>query len=501
MNEKKKAYGVLPEVGPMRLYDYEIACGSSRSLETNVQEFPDEYMIDVKKLGVLKDQGMVGCCVGCVMSSLAEVFKIIEDYGDDIPDDVWNELLKNHFVDYEFSEGWAYGGLRDTSDIYWGMYPSRALELWRKKGQVLKKYFDVLKEMPDMLNSVMQFPELTNKALPYKIKSYTSITYSPQERKDKSIKKALMQKGYGLLAVSPTYFGEGHCIMIVGWNDKNNTYKVKNSWGDYWGDEYGVGEIPKEEIEDVYVVYDEEIQHPFVDVKSDDWFAKDVKNMYFAGLMNGVSETTFEPLRATTRGEVTALISRIIKMVEERLGLLKKVAQEKKVLNINVDTHIIPMSYNDLPFVDVNNKDWYYNDVQVLYSLGLINGVTNTEFRPNDNVTRAQMATLITRICELVDDKIKNILKACERSNYISKLQSNITGINTLSFIDVITEDGEKKWYYEYILKTCQLGIMQGVSDICFEPEREIIRAEMAAVLNRLSKFIDKRIQFTNEVL
>ena len=42
---------------------------------------------------------------------------------------------------------------------------------------------------------------------------------------------------------------------------------------------------------------------------------------------------------------------------------------------------------------------------------------------------------------------------------------------------------------------------MQGVSDICFEPERDIIRAEMAVVLNRLSKFIDKRIQFTNEGL
>lgn len=500
MNEYAKKYGVLPEIEPMRLYDYEIACGG-RSLETNVQEFPNEHIIDIKKMGVLKDQGAVGCCVGCVMSSLAEVFKLIEDYGDDIPDEIWNELFKNHFIEYEFSEGWAYGGLRETSETYWGMYPARALEQWRKKGQIPKKYFDVLKEMPDMLESVMQFPELAKKASPYKIKSYTLINYSSQEKKDKCIKEALMQNGYGLLAISPTYFGECHCIMIVGWNDKNNTYKVKNSWGEFWGDENGVGEIPKKDIQAVYVVYDEEIQPPFVDVKIDDWFAKDVKNMYFAGLMTGVSATSFEPFRVTTRGETSALISRVIKMVEERLELLKKVAQEKEVLNINVDTHIVPMSYKDLPFIDIDNEDWYYNDIQILYSLGLISGVTDIEFKPNDNITRAQMATLITRVCELIDSKIKEVLKACERSVYISELKENITGIDKLVFTDVFTEDGEEKWHAKYILKTCQLGIMQGVSETLFEPERDIIRAEMAVVLNRLSKFVDKRIQFTNETL
>lgn len=498
MNEQEKNYGVLPEVEPMRLYDYEIACGG-RSLESNIQEFPEKYIIDVKKMGVLKDQGTIGCCVGCVMSSLAEVFKLIEDYGKDIPEDIWNELVRNHFIGYEFSEGWAYGGLREITETHWGMYPSRALEQWRKKGQILKKYFDVLKEMPEMIDSIVQFPELAQKALPYRIKNYTSINYSLQTKKDKCIKEALMQNGYGLLAIAPTYFGEGHCIMIVGWNDKNNAYIVKNSWGPYWGNSYGVGEIPKEEIAGVYVIYDEELQSPFVDVKQDDWFAKDVKNMYFAGLINGVSETLFEPFRVTTRAEVSAIISRVIKMVEERLMLLKKVAQEKKVLHMNIDTHIIPNSYKTLPFIDVNKEDWYYNDIQVLYSLGLINGVTDIQFKPNDNITRAQMATLITRICDLIDTKIKEVLKACECDIYISQLQNNFTNISELMFTDVFTEDGEEKWYTKYILNTCQLGIMQGISDTLFEPERDINRAEMAVVLNRLSKFVDKRIQFTNE--
>lgn len=498
MDIKEINYGALPEVEPMRVYDYEIACGAPIELVME-QSYPEEYIIDTKKMGVLKNQGTVGCCVSCVMSSLAEVFKLAEDYGENVPEDEWKKLEDNHFINYEFSEGWAYGGLRNTWENYEGMYPSRALEEWRKRGMIPKKYFDVLKEMPDIMESVMQFPELTEKALPYAIKNYTLIEFTSVEKKDVFIKRALMQNGYGLLAVAPNYFGGCHCIMIVGWNDKTKSYKIKNSWGKVWGDKNGVGEIPKNQIQNVYVVYDKELQLPFVDVKTEDWFAKDVKNMYFAGLINGTTSTTFEPLRGTTRGEATALISRVIKMAEERLGLLEKVIQEKRKLTVDINTEIIPKTYKPLPFIDVMSTDWYYNDIQTLYSLGIINGVTDTEFKPNDNITRAQMAALITRVCELIDNKITEILKVCKKTNYISKLTTNITGIDKLLFVDVFTKDGRKEWYYDYILKACQLGILQGVSNTIFEPQRDIIRAEMAAVLNRLSKFIDTRIQFTNE--
>ena len=67
---------------------------------------------------------------------------------------------------------------------------------------------------------------------------------------------------HGLMATSSDYFGGNHCIMIVGWNDKTNCYKIKNSWGRFWGDSNGVAEVPKHEINYVYSVLDEELKIP-----------------------------------------------------------------------------------------------------------------------------------------------------------------------------------------------------------------------------------------------
>ena len=87
-----------------------------------------------------------------------------------------------------------------------------------------------------MNKTVKNFPELAEKANPYKIKSYFSLSYSDAEDKDLAIKDALTRYGVGLVGVSNKYFGGSHCIMVVGWNDKTDSYKIKNSWGDLWGD-------------------------------------------------------------------------------------------------------------------------------------------------------------------------------------------------------------------------------------------------------------------------
>ena len=75
MSEIKKKNGVLPEVEKIRNYDYETACGAVKA----TKEFPEEFEINQRYLGVLKNQEQYNCCVGCVMSSLAEVFEMIEE--------------------------------------------------------------------------------------------------------------------------------------------------------------------------------------------------------------------------------------------------------------------------------------------------------------------------------------------------------------------------------------------------------------------------------------
>lgn len=306
MQDLKMGMGVQKEmVSHIRDWDYETICGAVGT------SFPEEYEIPRENTGTLKNQGTVGACVAEVISQIAE-----------------NWYTKQTGENTEMSEGFIYGALRNEDSTGEGMIVTRALNLWTSIGTLPKKYFDILEEMPEIKKVVAKFPEFYDIASKYKITGYVSLNYTKQ-KKDEAIKSALMKYQYGLVAVSDDYFsGGGHCIQLTGWNDKEDKYKFKNSWGENYGDE-GFAEIPKSEINKVYLPLFEEIKLPFVDVKETDWFYEDVKKMYFAGLMKGTSETTFEPNKPLTRAEAAALFNRQYKETDQRFDIMNKVMVEK----------------------------------------------------------------------------------------------------------------------------------------------------------------------------
>ena len=299
--------GVINEYAtPIRLYDFEMVCGAAED-----NQYPDEYEIPRENTGTLKSQGTVSACVACVISQIAEVLHKV-DFGET----------------EEMSEGYAYGALRNPDSKSEGMLVTTALNYWHKLGIVPKKYLDILTEMPEMKKVVEKFPELAEIAAQHKIGGYSVINYADKNKKDLAIKKALTENERPLLAVSNDYFRESHCIELVGWNDKNNKYKIKNSWGTTYGDK-GFGEIPKDEINQVYVILPQELELPFTDVDKNAWYYKYIKQVYFNGLMKGTSETTFEPERFMTRAEVATLVANILEMVDDRFDNFNKVLNEK----------------------------------------------------------------------------------------------------------------------------------------------------------------------------
>lgn len=464
--------GIQPEVEPIRTYDYERAFGTN--LEEN--NFPSYYILPKDRIGIIKNQGSVGACVGCVMSSLTEVFEKIEAEKD-------GRNLSDE--DVEFSEGWAYGALREAKDNYYGMYTSLALEQWRKKGIVPKKYFNFLEEMPLMRQRVDAFPELYKIAERYRIKSYVSINYANREKRDLAIKEAIYNRKYGLLAASTDYFGEGHCIMLIGWDDKNDRYIFKNSWGEKWSGD-GIGEIPKREVNYIYVITDEELELPFTDVKTDEWYFGDVKNVYLGNLMNGISDTEFGPLNNITRAEFATLLGRLVKMVNDRLENIVnilKIKYKKSDSFYNSELYLIQKTRTDkMLFEDVFEEAWYYDDVVAAYEYGLINGKSEKTFDPEGNITRAEIATLIVRIYNLFIQKLNYILAKTNKKK-ITLVE------NDCEFTDVF----EKDWFYSAVKTIFNLGIMSGKGNNCFEPNSFTTRAEVAAIINRLSKYIDSK--------
>jgi C1A family cysteine protease len=298
--------GVQKEyVTHIRDYDYETVCGAIGS------SYPEEYEIPRENTGTLKNQYEVGACVAEVISQISEHW-----YSNQL-----NEQI-------EMSEGFVYGALRSEDSNGYGMIVSTALDLWKSIGTLPKKYFDVLKEMPEMKETVKKFPEFYEIASKYKLSGYVSLNYNNTKR-DAAIKDALTKYQYGLVSVSDKGFpGGGHCIMLTGWNDTKDTYKFKNSWGETYGDK-GFAEISKSKIDKVYLPLFDEIVLPFEDVKEGDWFYDDVKSMYFSGFVKGTTETTFEPNRPLTRAEACALFNRNNKETDKRFDIMNKVLEEK----------------------------------------------------------------------------------------------------------------------------------------------------------------------------
>lgn len=300
------ANGVQKElISHIRDYDFEAVCGSVGAL------FPAEYEIPRENTGTLKNQYDVGACVAETIAQIAEYW--------------YSSQLKEPT---EMSEGFIYAALRSEDSKGYGMIVSTALDLWTSIGTLPKRYFDVLKEMPEMSEIVAKFPEFYDIASKYKLKGYVSFNYSKQ-KKEEAIKTALMKYNYGLVAVSDKGFpGGGHCIQLTGWNDNKDTYKFKNSWGEDYGDK-GFAEISKSKIDRVYLPLFNDVTLPFKDVNENDWFYKPIKSMYFAGFVNGKSQDTFDPNGFMTRAEVTTLVDRVVKEIDKRNDILNRVLEEK----------------------------------------------------------------------------------------------------------------------------------------------------------------------------
>lgn len=305
-----KGKGLIYEGRPLRIYDYEVVCGAS----AEDVSYPSYYILPEDRLGVVKDQGYVCSCVAEVIASLAEVFEKMETG-----------------TDMEFSEGYAYAMFRDNIQNSTGMLITKALDYWHKLGIVPKAYFNELEEMPEIKQLVKKYPELSKYATRYKIGSYVALTGGTQ-KKDLQVKEAITKYGYGLLCDSRDYFGDPHCIMLVGWNDETDSYIIKNSWGAAYGNN-GIKEVPKKEIHNIYLILDEVFEMKFEDVKNtkeNEWFYNSVKNVVASGLMQGVSDTLFAPEKQFTRAEAAVVIDRLAKNIDERFELLTAMLANKR---------------------------------------------------------------------------------------------------------------------------------------------------------------------------
>ena len=114
-----------------------------------------------------------------------------------------------------------------------------------------------------------------------------------------------------------------------------------------------------------------------------------------------------------------------------------------------------------LPFTDVRETDWFYDDVVFAYENGLFSGTTATTFSPYASMTRAMLVTVLYRL----------------------EGEPAVTGRSGFSDVTI------GSYYEAAVTWAADNGIVNGTSAVTFSPSENVTREQMAAILCRYAQY------------
>ncbi|WP_405156114.1 IPT/TIG domain-containing protein [Paenibacillus sp. FSL K6-0108] len=186
----------------------------------------------------------------------------------------------------------------------------------------------------------------------------------------------------------------------------------------------------------VYVVAQNTVS--FADVQQH-WSKSDVDLAAAKGLVEGVGGGLYDPNKAVTRAEFTAMLVRAL----------------------GRDTSDKDMA----PYNDVKPGTWYSGEVSTAKELGLLAFVKGNSFTPNQPLTREEMASMLAAVGRL-------------EQLPISKEPVSLNGFKDIGNTDIA--------YLEDVRLMVKLHIMTGTSANTFDPKGETTRAQAAVVFIRM---------------
>ncbi len=179
------------------------------------------------------------------------------------------------------------------------------------------------------------------------------------------------------------------------------------------GSVQAAGKITREEIAAVLhrvknKTYDTPVTatgNVFSDVPVERWSMPEIEYLAHYEIIQGYPDGTYQPEQNLTRAEFAALVRRFAQL---------DVPKEAETV-----------------FPDVSDKLWAYEDILAIYEAGLIDGYEDGTFRPENEITRAEVMTIINRILGRKPDEA-----------YIKTLDFN-----------PYTDLDPEQWYYTIVLE------------------------------------------------
>lgn len=187
----------------------------------------------------------------------------------------------------------------------------------------------------------------------------------------KAVSKSDLQPG-DLVFFEKTYNKAGitHSGIYIGDNQflsatTSKGIKIDSLDSSYWGPKfYGAKRV----LEEVNLQSGE-----YQDVPQDHLAYEAVRTLSNQNVIKGIDSTTFQPEQPVTRGQAAAIINRVLKLKPASLDGFKDV----------------PANYQ------------FAADIAAIKEAGVISGFADGTFRPNNNMTKAEMAKIVQRAFKL----------------------------------------------------------------------------------------------------
>ena len=269
---------------------------------------------------------------------------------------------------------------------------------------------------------------VSNKQAEQIVKDYrANVTYDPTARSP----KATFSLGKNdKLVINGKAMKPGIYTL---WYENADSIKEKLSLVDKYNLKGAGNWSAGQESRDVWEYYDlwlngkyfEDIYHHF----AKDDIIRVVKN----GYMKGISNSRFGPAKSLTRAEAATVAVRVLELDTQN---------------------------GNTTFRDVKGH-WAERNIAAAARAGIIRGYSDNSFRPDQHVTREEIASILSRMI---------------RMEYYEP--------DGAVFSDV----EEDRWSYHEITSLASAGILNGYGDGTFRPEQALTRGELAVLLERAVK-------------
>lgn len=172
----------------------------------------------------------------------------------------------------------------------------------------------------------------------------------------------------------------------------------------------------------------------FNDIGDIEWANEAITELYYKGIINGVSDNEFQPHKNISREEFAKILAKAFK--------LDLVSEEQY-------------------FDDISPQDWCYDYVNSLYISGVVNGIGDRVFGKGEDVTRQDICVMICRMIDVVRaaaNQLKEKVEFADESLIADYAKESVS-----------------------IMQTA--GIVSGYEDGSFNPTGKATRAEAAKLV------------------